>query len=161
MFKPRFSIIALVAILFGAMIFSAHRAHAAELTMSAADGTKTVMTTAQLEELPVSEISTSTPWTDGVHTFKGVSFADLLDEAGIKAKEVRVSALNDYNIVIPTEELRDSGAILAYLFDGAEMSIRDKGPYWVIFPFDSDVRFQTDRYWSYAVWQVKSINVGK
>ena len=129
--------------------------------MTAADGTKTVMTTAQLEELPVSEISTSTPWTDGVHTFKGVSFADLLDEAGIKAKEVRVSALNDYNIVIPTEELRDSGAILAYLFDGAEMSIRDKGPYWVIFPFDSDVRFQTDRYWSYAVWQVKSINAGK
>ncbi|OSQ40948.1 hypothetical protein TMES_01660 [Thalassospira mesophila] len=129
-----------------------------ELTVINAAGSKTVLFYKDLVKLPVTEIETNTPWTAGKHVFKGVLFADLFKKFGITEEEVLVSALNDYSVTIPVSELTENGAILAYQLDGKTMSIREKGPYWVIFPFDRDPSFQTDRYWSYAVWQVKLID---
>jgi hypothetical protein len=60
--------------------------------------------------------------------------------------------------MVPAGVLRRDNAILVYRLNDAEMSVRDKGPFWVVFPYDSDTRFQTDTYWSYSVWQVKSID---
>ena len=82
----------------------------------------------------------------------------MLDTYGIDADTVRVSALNDYSVMVPANVLRSDGAILAYHLNDAEMSVREKGPFWVVFPYDKDVRFQTDAYWAYSVWQVKAID---
>lgn len=129
-----------------------------ELTVVALDGTKTVFSYDELVKMPATTVTTSTPWTEGKHDFTGVSFAELLKNNGIEGGNIRVFALNDYSVTVPAERLTATGAILAYQMDGKAMSVRDKGPYWVIFPFDSDPDLQTDQYWSYAVWQVKSIN---
>ena len=88
----------------------------------------------------------------------GVNIDTLFDTYGLKAETVRVSALNDYNVMVPADVLRNDGAILAYHLNDAEMSVREKGPFWVIFPYDADARFQTDTYWAYSVWQVKSVD---
>ncbi len=129
-----------------------------ELTVVALDGTKTVFSYDDLVKMPATTFTTSTPWTDEKHAFTGVSFAELLKSNGINGGDIRVFALNDYSVTVPAESLTAAGAILAYQLDGKTMSIRDKGPYWVMFPFDSDPDLQTDQYWSYAVWQVKRIN---
>ena len=109
-------------------------------------------------DLQATEISTSTEWTDGVQTFRGVAFDLLFDTYGLNAETVRVSALNDYSVMVPANVLREDGAILAYHLNGGEMSVREKGPFWVIFPYDADEQFQTDTYWAYSVWQVKSVD---
>ncbi len=141
------------------IIFTVGNAHAAnELRLSTTGGETTTVSFEELTKLPDAEFYTSTPWTDGVQKFRGVDFDVLLDTYGITADTVRVSALNDYSVMIPASVLRDDNAILVYLQNDAEMSVRDKGPFWVVFPYDSDVRFQTDTYWSYSVWQVKSID---
>jgi hypothetical protein len=148
-----------LAVAFAAMLLPVRSAQARnELTVVTADGSKTVLSYDDLLNLPASKVTTNTPWTVGKRVFTGVSFADLLGKYGIAEGDVRVSALNDYSVTVPVTELTENGAILAYQLDGKTMSVRDKGPYWVIFPFDSHPSFQTDQYWSYAVWQVKSIN---
>ncbi|AUG54518.1 molybdopterin-dependent oxidoreductase [Thalassospira marina] len=147
------------ALAFAAWLIPAGPAQARnELTVTAPDGAQSVFSYDELAKMPVTDVKTTTPWTEGKHVFTGVSFADLFKSTGISSGTVRVSALNDYSVTVPVDRLVETGAILAYQFDGKAMSVRDKGPYWVIFPFDSDPSFQTDQYWSYAVWQVKSVN---
>lgn len=128
------------------------------LSMTRADGETIRVPLKELMELQATEIKTSTQWTDGVQKFRGVAFDLLFDTYGLEADTVRVSALNDYNVMVPVDILRKDGAILAYYLNNSEMSVREKGPFWVIFPYDSDERFQTDTYWAYSVWQVKSVD---
>jgi|TARA_R110000787_G_scaffold126902_2_gene238140 hypothetical protein len=139
--------------LFGAPAFAG-----GSVTFAKTDGTRVEVPMETLMEMPATEFYTSTPWTTGVQKFKGVEFKLLLDTYGIDADTVRVSALNDYSVMVPANVLRADGAILAYHLNDAEMSVREKGPFWVVFPYDKDVRFQTDAYWAYSVWQVKAID---
>ncbi|HBN49100.1 MULTISPECIES: hypothetical protein [Thalassospira] len=131
---------------------------AGKLILSNTGGETVTVSFDELTKLPSTEFYTSTPWTDGVQKFQGVDFDVLFDTYGITADTVRVSALNDYSVMVPAGVLRRDNAILVYRLNDAEMSVRDKGPFWVVFPYDSDTRFQTDTYWSYSVWQVKSID---
>lgn len=114
---------------------------------------------AQLKSLPSATITTSTPWTDGVVTFIGVPVDRLLQVVGAHGDGLSVTALNDYTATMSATQLIEAGAILAYEMDGKQLSIRDKGPLWVIFPFDDNEAYQTDAYWANAVWQVKSMTV--
>jgi hypothetical protein len=43
--------------------------------------------------------------------------------------------------------------------DGEEMPIRDKGPLFIVYPFDSAEELQSEQYYSRAVWQVKELKV--
>ncbi|MCC9621102.1 molybdopterin-dependent oxidoreductase [Thalassospira sp. MA62] len=148
-----------VMILAAIMTFSMSSASAAsKLTLTTLGGDKIKLSVEQLAEMPATEFETTTPWTTGVQKFRGVSFAQLFDAYGITSETVRVAALNDYSVIVPTADLRNDGAILAYHLNGSEMSVREKGPFWVVFPYDSDPRFQTDAYWAYSVWQVKAID---
>lgn len=128
------------------------------LSMTNAKGETVRVSMTELMDLQATEINTSTQWTDGVQKFRGVAFDLLFDTYGLEAETVRVSALNDYNVMVPADVLRNDGAILAYQLNDAEMSVREKGPFWVIFPYDADERFNTDTYWAYSVWQVKSVD---
>lgn len=153
------SFLKLLAVVVGLIGFVASPALAGgTLTMTKSDGEVVKVSMNKLMAMPATEIYTSTPWTDGVQKFKGVPFDALFEAYGISSDIVRVSALNDYNVMVPASVLREDGAILAYHLNDAEMSVREKGPFWVIFPYDADVRFQTDTYWSYSVWQVKSVD---
>lgn len=123
------------------------------------DGTAALFDLPMLHEMPVTAFQTSTPWTDGQVAFEGVSISDLMAVVGAKGETLNVTALNDYTAKIPLSQLRDAGAILAYAMNGARLSVRDKGPLWVVFPFDKDPAYQTDVYWSNSIWQVKMMVV--
>jgi hypothetical protein len=155
-FKSCVKMLGIVVAMVGMFSVSAHAGGSVTFTKPNGDAVKVSME--QLMEMPATEFYTSTPWTNGVQKFQGVSFALLIDKFGLNANQVRVAALNDYNVIVPTNVLREDGAILAYQLNDAEMSVREKGPFWVVFPYDKDARLQTDTYWSYSVWQVKSVD---
>ncbi len=112
---------------------------------------------AALAALPVTKVTTSTIWTDGVREFTGVALADLVAAYGIEGSLLRATALNDYAVEIPIEDAARGAAIVAYLLDGSEMSVRDKGPFWVIYPYDSDPQFRTETIYSRSIWQLTRI----
>ncbi len=87
-----------------------------------------------LQKMPVATVDTTTPWTDGVTKFEGVSAKTLLDAAGAKGLVVKATALDDYAVEIPREDLEN--AIIAYKMDGAPLD-EQFGPYWIIYDYDA------------------------
>jgi hypothetical protein len=112
-----------------------------------------------LSALPATTFETSTIWTDGVHTFTGVSLVDLIDVLGMENGRLLATAINDYTVEIPVTDAVEGGPIIAYLMDGAEMSVRDKGPLWVIYPYDSEADYRTEVIYSRSIWQLDRVEV--
>jgi hypothetical protein len=123
------------------------------------DGDVAKLDLKMIQTLPGRTIRTSTPWTEGIAEFEGVDAAALVEYVGMSGNTAKVTALNDYSVTMDVSDLRDEGAILAYRLNGKILSIREKGPLWIIFPFDSDKRYSTDAFWSKAVWQIRDIVV--
>lgn len=112
-----------------------------------------------LEGLPQHEFATSTIWTEGIVTFRGVRLGDLLQAAGATGTTVTLTALNDYSISMPVADAMADGPLLAFLMNGAPMSVRDKGPVWLVFPYDADASFRTEQTYARSIWQLERIEV--
>ncbi|WP_138466182.1 oxidoreductase [Poseidonocella sp. HB161398] len=116
---------------------------------------------AMLQGMPVEKIETTTTWTEGVQTFTGVPLAALLEAVGASGSAVKATAVNDYAVEIPSEDWEKGGPIIAYLHNGSTMSLRGKGPLWIIYPFDSDPAFQSELIYARSIWQLDRIEVLK
>lgn len=115
---------------------------------------------AMLDALPQRETVTSTPWHEGKHSFSGPTLASILEAVGATGATLRISALNDYAADMPVGDAATIPVILATRIDGEEISIRDKGPLFVIYPFDEQPELFNEVYFNRSVWQVNSIQVG-
>lgn len=114
---------------------------------------------AMLEAMPRTEFATSTVWTDGVSTYSGVLLRDLLDMLAADGTRIVASAIDGYQVVIPIAELKDDGPILAFLRDGRPMPVRDRGPLWVIYPYDDNPAFRNETTYARSIWQLTLIEV--
>lgn len=112
-----------------------------------------------LKALGTTTIVTHTSWTDGAIRFEGVLARSVLSAVGANGKAVRAEALNDYTSVIPFEEFRNHDVILAFAMDGKRLSRRDKGPLWIIYPWDDNPDLKSPDRASYAVWQLRRLTV--
>jgi hypothetical protein len=112
-----------------------------------------------LENLGMVSFETTTPWFNGVVKFEGVPMTKLLAEVGAKGDRLVVVALNDYKSEIPIEDFERYGVIMALKRDGGYMPVRDKGPLFIVYPFDSKPELKSQKFYSRSVWQVKAIEV--
>ena len=123
-----------------------------------ADG-KAEFDMAMLEALQQKETTTLTPWFDGETTFKGPLATALLDAVGANGAIVHVTAINDYSADIPISDLTDDPVIFAIRINGEIMSVRDKGPIFVVYPFNENPDLYNEAYFGKSVWQVVSIDI--
>lgn len=114
---------------------------------------------AMLDALPQRDTVTKTPWYDGEESFSGPIVQALLDAVGAHGTTVTVRALNDYSAEIPIEDFKANPVILASRLNGETLSVRDKGPLFVIYPFDLDPDLYNEVYFGRSVWQVTSLTV--
>ena len=49
--------------------------------------------------------------------------------------------------------------IVARLLDDKPMSVREKGPLFVMYPFDREPQLRNSQYFSRCVWQLKAIEL--
>jgi len=98
---------------------------------------KAVFDVASLEKLGMVTFQTTSPWYNGRTTFTGISLQKLMDYVGAKGSLVKVTALNDYTTEIPLSDFKKYNVILAMKVNGEYMRIRDKGPLFVVYPYDS------------------------
>ena len=110
-----------------------------------------------LEKLGMETIVTTTPWYSGKVRFDGVSLSKLMDLVGAKGKSARVLALNDYTTIVPIDDFHKFPVILALKMNGEYMRIRDKGPLFIVYPYDSSPELQNQIYYSRSAWQVSKI----
>jgi hypothetical protein len=114
---------------------------------------------AMLEALGMVSFTTKTPWYPDAVTFEGVPLAKLLDAVGANGERLIAVALNDYAAELPIKDIRDTGVILALKRDGAYMPVRDKGPLFIVYPFDDHPELKSQTYYSRSVWQVARLEV--
>ncbi|WP_039004487.1 hypothetical protein [Falsihalocynthiibacter arcticus] len=116
-----------------------------------------------LQALPSETFMTSTIWTEGVHQFKGVPLSTLLAQVklidGAEPVTLRARAANDYAINFPAPEADDLYPIVAYEMDRELMSLRDKGPLWIVYPFDTEKKYRTETIYTRSIWQLEEIEV--
>ncbi len=114
-----------------------------------------------LRGIGVASFTTTTIWTDGPQTFTGTPFHLLLDTLGVSEGTLTATALNDYAIELPVADLAEGHALLAFELNGRTMSVREKGPLWVVYPYDSAPRFQSEVYHSRSIWQLDRLKVSR
>ncbi|WP_297778121.1 molybdopterin-dependent oxidoreductase [uncultured Roseovarius sp.] len=112
-----------------------------------------------LKALPVSSFETTTIWTDGPQTFEGISLAALLAHLDVTEGTIKATAINDYSVTIPMSDATEDGAIIAYLNNDEPMSRRGKGPLWIVYPYDSDIEYQTETVYSRSIWQLDRLAI--
>jgi len=112
-----------------------------------------------LKALPATTFKTGTTWTVGVSSFTGVSLAALVSAVGATGNNLHSIAINDYAVEIPVTDAVEDGPILAYAMDEKPMPVRDKGPLWIIYPFDGKPVYKTEEIYSRSIWQLTKIEV--
>lgn len=116
---------------------------------------------AALEALGATSFDTTTIWTEGMQTFTGVSLVTLFKDIGATEGSVNAIAINNYSAPIPVTDAVEDGPILAYLANGKPMSVRDKGPLWVVYPYDSKADYQSETIYSRSIWQLDRLQLSK
>ncbi len=112
-----------------------------------------------LEGLGIATIETKNPWYDGKTRFEGVELSKLMNFVGATGVTVTAVALNDYVSTIPMEDFTKFDVILAMKRDGNYMPVRDKGPLFIIYPYDTLPELQTQTYYTRSAWQVAKLIV--
>ena len=130
-----------------------------QITASSTQSSPTTLNLEALDKFPQIEFSTTTIWTDHRDKFSGVSLKALLAGMGARGKTLMMTALNDYSVSMPLDELKDSAPIVATRMNGNEMSVREKGPFWIVYPYDSSDKYRNEVTYARSIWQLKSLKV--
>lgn len=112
-----------------------------------------------LQALPEHSFTTTTIWTDGPQEFLGVELSVIAELIGFSGDTLSASAVNDYSVDIPISDAVQGRALIAYLRNESPMPLRDKGPLWIVFPYDSSPDFQSETIYSRSIWQLNRIAV--
>lgn len=143
-----------------AMVATTSAGQSDDILLTVINGdTETALTDAALMELPQVSFQTSTIWTASEQTFSGPSLHSVLDLVGAGPGPVRLTAVNDYAITIPRKDIEGSAPIVANRINSAAFNTRQKGPLWLVYPYDSDIRYQTEEIFAFSIWQLTQIEV--
>lgn len=111
-----------------------------------------------LQSLGKASFVTGSEVSETPQLFEGVPLRAVLDRVGARGRSIRASALNDYEVSIPLEDLRFE-PILAMSVDGRVLTMRDKGPLWIVYPRDAHEVLRDVRYYARSVWQLNRLHV--
>ena len=112
-----------------------------------------------LEKLPQHSFSTKTPWYPDAVTFTGPLLRDVLAAVGAKGTKITAVALNDYKTEIPFDDATRHDVIVARLMNNRPMPVREKGPLFIVFPFDTKAELRTELYYNRAAWQLNVLRI--
>lgn len=129
-------------------------------TLTPASGTTVAVTDTELTEIGSTEIKTRLVGeSEDVATVRGVLFSKLLEHYDVDAERLLVTGLDGYSAEIPVEELQDYPVLIAIEVNGERLSVRSKGPSWVIYPFTDHPEIHDQLREARSVWQIADISV--
>lgn len=104
-------------------------------------------------------VETHTPWTENRGRFEGPLARAVMEAVGARGESLRVKALNDFAADIPLSDFYDHDVILALKRDGKRLEVRNFGPIFVLYPFDTDPQLHNETIRFRSVWQLAHIDV--
>jgi hypothetical protein len=114
---------------------------------------------AMLQALPQHSFTTQTPWYAEPVKFTGPLLRDVLAAAGAKGEGITAIALNDYRTEIPFSDAFKYDLIVATLMNDQPMPVREKGPLFLVYPFDSKAELQAATFYNRSAWQLRALQI--
>jgi len=106
-----------------------------------------------------SSLTTITPWTDEPNDYQGITLDALLKHLGIEGTSATAKALNDYKVEINLERAIEAGAFIASHENGKAMKVRNKGPFWIVFPWTERPDLVERKIQDWSIWQLTEIKL--
>lgn len=99
-----------------------------------------------------------TPWFASNSLFEGYHFRDILKSFNVSEdRTITVIAYNNYSVDIPVKDIYTYDMILANRHNGVKMTLRNKGPFILLYPFNVRKELATAAYYTKCPWQIKKI----
>ena len=119
-----------------------------------------ILDRAELEAFPQTTIVTKSPYFDGEVAFTGPTLKRIVESFGVTGEaQLTLRALNDYQVSGSLDEVLGLDAIIATRMNAQTMSIRNRGPFWVILPLSDRPELDNEDYHRYMVWQLSEIQL--
>ena len=133
----------------------------AEPTLSIVVGGETIpLSRSELESLPQQRITTTSPYFKGTQEFSGPSLQTLIDTYQQPGSEsILFRALNNYAVETPLQDALALNAIIATRRDSGVMSVRSRGPFWVMLPLAQQPALDNPDNHRLMIWQLSSIEL--
>jgi len=112
-----------------------------------------------LEAIGLSSFETSTPWFSGTSKFEGILMTRLMDTVQSSGTTVIATALNDYATELPISDFAQYGVLLALKRDGEYMPVKNKGPIFIVYPYDQYPELKHQKFYGRSAWQVSRLLV--
>lgn len=116
---------------------------------------------ATVEQMGLVRYTVHDPWLDADHEFSGVLLADVLDTVGASSASthLRFVAIDDYEVQISIADARRWPVLLATKMDGQPMTVEDKGPTRIVWPYDQYPEIDRLTYKDLWIWSLETLEV--
>lgn len=118
------------------------------------------LTESELLALPQQQFKTHHNWAEEAETFSGPLLEDVLKVACGEATKINMKALNDYAIDVDFTIAKSLKPIVAHSVNGTRLSVREKGPLWIMVPSD-DLKIVSKELDGMLIWQLSDIIIMK
>lgn len=154
------SILATCSVLFFANITVADTVLKIKSISNGEQMTVAELSMSDLDAMDQTTYVTANAFLESPAKFSGPLLRDVLALYNLTVSdEITITALNDYSIQIPFSDALDHEVILATKLDDKVMSVRDKGPIWLMYPVSKKPEIDNTIYESRMIWQMISITL--
>ena len=163
--KGSFTVFSVILGIFFLYCSSVAGDQAPEVNLQISTGLVQSWSLGKVDTLLQQRATTHSPFFPGTKTFSGPLLADLLAAAfSAEPKEstpIKLIALNNYSIETTFGKLKHADAIVATRKNDLPMSIRDRGPFWIIFPLTKRPDLENEDFYRLMIWQLSDIIIGE
>ena len=125
------------------------------------EGSVVELDLATIEQMGLIRYVVHDPWLDQDLEFTGVLLSAFVDAVGASpdATTLTFQAIDDYEVEITISDIRRWPIMLATRTNGEPMTLEDKGPTRVVFPYDQFPEIDQLVYKNLWIWQISAITV--
>ncbi|GHA29519.1 molybdopterin-binding protein [Oceanisphaera arctica] len=118
-------------------------------------------TLSELQALPQADITTAHPWVTQAHHYHGVDLNRLMARlfGHRRVVSLYLEALNGFSVAVDWPQISPFSPIIAWQEDERLMSRRNKGPLWLMLPYDRVPKVQQADFLHFMAWQLRVIRV--
>ncbi len=111
-------------------------------------------------EIGLSKIHTKVLFQgEAKHSVIGVTIGTVLKKYDLVGNNLHITALDGYAIDAPRADYDTYPAMFALEIDGKPLSVRERGPSWIIYPVSDFVELDNPVFEARSVWQLASVVV--
>ncbi len=89
----------------------------------------------------------------------GPLMRDVLKHFSVEGAIAEGVALDAYRIDVPVEDALKYDVVMATAIDGKRLSVRDRGPVWIIYPLKDHPELINPMFEGRSIWQLKELRM--